>query len=147
MIHEASILRVTNTYRVGQAIKPGFGVIPTLVNALRTGDSFKIFGSGNMQRDYVNVVDVQRAIAAAIDAGGAGVVNIGTGRGTSINELIAEVQELSGRTLNVEYVEADKNEPTYYQLDISRAENALGWKPTVSLREGLTQILGMADLL
>lgn len=143
---QVSVLRVMNAYGVGQVMKPGFGVIPTLVSALRSGHAFKVFGSGNMQRDYVNVVDVQRAIAATIDAGGAGVVNIGTGHGTSINELIALVHELSAHRLNIEYVKADDNEPLYSRIDISRAKEVLDWEPKVSLREGLMLILKEADL-
>lgn len=144
---EVSILRVSNAYGVGQVMKPGFGVIPALVNALQTKSAFQIFGSGGMQRDYVNVSDVQRAVISAMRLGGVGVVNIGTGKGTSINDLVTLVSELSPYALNVEKIESGNDDPDFTQLDISRAKNVLDWEPAVSLRDGLKQILEEANLL
>ncbi|KNG95245.1 NAD-dependent epimerase/dehydratase family protein [Pseudaestuariivita atlantica] len=142
---EATILRVTNAYGLGQPIKPGFGVIPTMVSAMDTGTPFRVFGSGEMQRDYVNVIDVRGAIEAAIKVGGSGIVNIGTGQGTSINDLIALVQELSGRELALEFVESG-TEPGFAQLDTTRAREVLGWTPTISLHDGVREILEAAGL-
>jgi len=144
---DVSILRVSNAYGSGQTIKPGFGVIPTMISALKTGSVFNILGSGEMQRDYVNVIDVQKAIAAAVHARGAGVVNIATGHGTSINQLIAMVEELSGLELNKVNVEADRTDPRFSCLDITRAREVLQWQPSVSLRDGLSQILQDANLM
>lgn len=144
---DVSILRVSNAYGRGQTIKPGFGVIPTMISALRTRSVFTVLGSGEMQRDYVNVIDVQNAISAAIHKRGAGVINIATGHGTSLNRLIALVEELSGRTINRINIEADRSDPNFAQLDIARAQELLQWQPTVSLREGLSQILHEAGLM
>ncbi|MCK7616156.1 NAD-dependent epimerase/dehydratase family protein [Roseibium sediminicola] len=142
-----SILRVSNAYGIGQTNKPGFGVIPTLVKSLEDGEVFKIFGSAHAKRDYVNVLDILRAIDATIKTGGAGIVNIATGKGTSIAQLIALLEELTGRTVNVEHCEPLQNEPNFARLDISRAKNVLGWEPQVSLREGLAQLLKKTTLL
>jgi len=144
---KTSILRVTNAYGVGQPTKPGFGVIPALVNALETGEAFPIFGSGEMQRDYINVIDVVGAVEAAIRHGGVGITNIGTGCGTSINELVSLVQELSGRKVNAKYIETNDSDPNFAQLSISRARELLKWEPTVRLRHGLSRILDEKKLL
>ncbi|RJG53470.1 NAD-dependent epimerase/dehydratase family protein [Sphingobium terrigena] len=144
---DVSILRVSNAYGSGQTIKPGFGVIPTMISALKSGSPFTVLGNGEMQRDYVNVIDVQKAIAAAVHAKGAGIVNIATGQGTSINQLIAMVEELSGLELNKVNVEADRTDPRFSCLDIARARDVLQWQPTISLHDGLSQILRDADLM
>ncbi|RJG57732.1 NAD-dependent epimerase/dehydratase family protein [Sphingobium terrigena] len=144
---DVSILRISNAYGQGQTIKPGFGVIPTMISALKNGSAFTVLGNGEMQRDYVNVIDVQRAITAAVRAKGAGIVNIATGHGTSINQLIAMVETLSGRELNKISVEADVSDPDFARLDISRAKNVLQWQPTIRLEDGLSEILQDAGLM
>lgn len=144
---DVSILRISNAYGQGQTIKPGFGVIPTMISALKNGSPFTVLGNGEMQRDYVNVIDVQRAIAAAVHAKGAGIVNIATGNGTSINQLIAMVETLSGRELNKISVEADGSDPNFARLDVSRAKNVLQWQPTIRLEDGLSEILQDAGLM
>lgn len=144
---DVSILRISNAYGHGQTMKPGFGVIPTMISALKNGSAFTVLGTGEMQRDYVNVIDVQRAIAAAIQTKGAGIVNIATGHGTSINQLIAMVEKLSGRQLNKISVEADRTDPDFARLDVSRAKNVLQWQPTIRLEDGISRILQDAGLM
>ncbi|PSO09724.1 MULTISPECIES: NAD-dependent epimerase/dehydratase family protein [unclassified Sphingobium] len=144
---DVSILRVANAYGRGQAIKPGFGVIPTMISALQTGSVFTVLGSGEMQRDYVNVIDVQNAISAAIHTGGTGILNIATGQGTSLNRLVSLIEELSGRKLNRINTEPDRTDPNFARFDISLARDVLQWQPMVSLREGLSQILRDAGLI
>lgn len=142
-----SILRVANAYGNGQVTKPGFGVIPTLVYALKSQTPFKVLGTGDARRDYVNVIDIVGAISNCLRLERTGTFNIGTGIGTSINELIKIVETLTGRTVDIENIESTIIEPGYSQLDISHAAQVLDWAPLIRLEDGLRLILQDQDLV
>jgi UDP-glucose 4-epimerase len=104
-----------------------------------------VFGDGRQTRDWVEVSDVVRAnlLAADADAGLTGPVNIGTGRETSVLDLIETLnQAAGGRTLpEPEFVPERPGEVSRSCLDVSRARAELGWEARVELREGLARVL------
>lgn len=154
-----SILRVANAYGEGQPAKPGFGVIPAIAGALASGVPFKLYGDGTSRRDYVHVDDIVAAIFAAMAryerrgegpgaAGGssgaepgAGIVNIGSGVGTSVRELIDLAARISGRQVPMDRVEMFAAEPQSVVLDATRARERLGWRAEIGIAEGLERIL------
>jgi UDP-glucose 4-epimerase len=120
-------------------------LIPILVAAARSGETFKLFGDdyptddGSAVRDYVHVADVADAHVAALTAiaalpneRGLGAylpVNIGSGRGTSVYEAIRAVERATGRTINVKVEARRPGDPARLVADVSRAGKALGWRP------------------
>ena len=164
-----SILRVANAYGEGQTAKPGFGVIPAIVAALASGTPFKLYGDGSSRRDYVHVDDIVAAILAAMAAAepgsgarsgarsgmgtpgadaarGAGIVNIGSGVGTSVRELIALAEAAAGRPVPMEPVAMFAPEPASVVLDASRAHERLGWMARIDIAEGLRRVLARHGL-
>ena len=137
----SSVLRVANVYGPGQPARAGFGVVPAIADALRTGAPFRRYGTGEAVRDYVFVDDVVEAVRAALRGGTTGTFNIGSGEGTSINALLAMTRELSGRPLAVEGVENPAGDPEAVVLDCRRAREAMGWAARVPVREGLARTL------
>lgn len=136
-------LRVSNPYGVDR-IKPGQGVIPLLIAALRQHRLFGIIGDGTALRDYVHIDDLWGALAlcltAALPKDGVLTLNIGSGQGTSLNALIAQLEALTGQRLH------STHQPVEYDvasnvLDCTRARDALGWQPRVDLRDGLRRTL------
>ena len=87
-------------------------------------------------RDYLYIDDMVAACRLAL-AGPSGVYNIGAGVGTSLNELIEQVQQITGRMLLVERQSARASDVGRIVLDTARAREMLGWGPSVGLREGL----------
>ncbi|RAH96542.1 hypothetical protein DLJ53_32040 [Acuticoccus sediminis] len=148
-----SILRVANAYGEGQPAKPGFGVIPAIASALSSGTPFKLYGDGTSRRDYVHVEDIVAAIFAAMAAAqggpaagagveaGAGIVNIGSGVGTSVRELIAMAERIAGRSVPMEEVAMFAAEPASVVLDPRRAGRRLGWTARIGIEEGLARVL------
>ena len=131
-------LRYGNVYGPRQDPHGEAGVVAIFFNKLREGDRPKIFGDGSATRDYVYVGDVVRATLAAAERDG-GVYNVGTGRETSVVELLDLCQRTAGTSLEPEFVPARPGELQRSALDPARAVDELGWRPEKSLEEGLRE--------
>ena len=131
-----TILRPSNIYGPGQALRAGFGIIPTLLERARDGGKVTIWGDGSSVRDYLYIDDMVAACRLAL-VGPNGVYNIGAGVGTSLNELIEQVQQITGRMLLVERQSTRASDVGRIVLDTARAREVLGWASSVGLREGL----------
>jgi UDP-glucose 4-epimerase len=114
-------------------------VVARFVRAAVEGTSPIIFGDGQQTRDLVYVDNVVSAILAACD-GPPDVYNIASGEAVTINFLWTLCLELTGkrrRAIDPTYVTAPVWEPQHARPQIARACKALGWAPSVRLREGL----------
>lgn len=131
-----TILRPSNVYGPGQALRTGFGVIRNLLERARDGGCVTVFGDGGAVRDYLFIDDLVAACLAAM-AGPAGTYNIGAGQGTSLNALLALVELITGRHLHVDRQPARASDVVRIELDIRLAGKCLGWGPAVDLDEGV----------
>lgn len=131
-----TIIRPSNVYGPGQTFRPSFGVIRTLLERARDGGRVTIFGDGSAIRDYLFIDDLVAACLSAL-SGGAGIYNIGAGKGTSLSELLAVVEQVTGGRLDIERQPARPSDVARIELDICRAGECLGWSPVVSLAEGV----------
>jgi UDP-glucose 4-epimerase len=129
-------LRYGNVYGPRQDPHGEAGVVAIFFNALRAGETPKVFGDGRQTRDYVFVGDVARATVAAAGRDG-GVYNVGTGRETSVVELLELCQRIAGTSLETEFAPARPGELQRAVVDPSRAVDELGWRPEHSLEDGL----------
>jgi UDP-glucose 4-epimerase len=112
------------------------GVVAIFFNALIAGLVPKIFGDGTQTRDYVYVGDVARATLAANGREG-NVFNVGTGRETSVTELLDMCQRIAGTSFEPDVQPARPGELQRAVVDPSRAVDELGWRPEHSLEDGL----------
>jgi UDP-glucose 4-epimerase len=131
-------LRYGNVYGPRQDPHGEAGVVAIFFNALRAGDTPKVFGDGSQTRDYVFVGDVARATLAAAGRDGA-VYNVGTGRETSVVELLELCQRIAGTSFEPNFQPARPGELQRAVVDPSRAVDELGWRPARSLEEGLRE--------
>ncbi|MCI2424992.1 NAD-dependent epimerase/dehydratase family protein [Candidatus Acetothermia bacterium] len=139
-------LRYGNVYGPRQDPHGEAGVVAIFVGKMLAGETPTIFGDGKQLRDYVFVEDVAQANLLAIKQLETASLahslndrayNIGTGIGTSVNELFAHLQEIIGFRGSASYGPERKGELRRIFLDVSKAETELAWKPVVDLREGL----------
>jgi UDP-glucose 4-epimerase len=128
-------LRYGNVYGPRQDPYGEAGVVTIFLGRLAAGERASIFGDGRQTRDYVYVGDVARATLAAV--GREGVFNVGTGIETSVLELYELCRRVAGSELEAEPADARLGEIQRSVLDASRAERELGWRPEVSLEDGL----------
>jgi UDP-glucose 4-epimerase len=134
------IVRPANVYGPGQPQKQGFGVVPQLVGCALEGRSFQLWGDGSQVRDYVYVEDFAEATVRLVERPGLhGVFNVGSGVGTSLGELIALVEKVTGRPVRLERRAARASDVARIVLDVGRIREATGWVPRVYLEKGLAQ--------
>lgn len=132
------VLRLANPYGKGQKIISTQGVIAIFIHKMLCNKTIEVWGDGTIIRDYVYIDDVVNALITAIDYNGKEkVFNIGSGRGTSINDLIAEMEKTYSRKVKVIYLDARPVDVPTNVLDINRAYHCLNWQPLTSLSEGL----------
>ena len=141
---EAVALRFGNVYGPRQDPHGEAGVVAIFSGRILRGEKLTIFGDGLQTRDYVYVGDVARAIFMAATRplpvkGGldARAFNIGTGRGTSVVELARLLQTAAGSNVPVGFGPQRTGEVQDSFLACAKAHELLGWKPEVSLLEGL----------
>jgi UDP-glucose 4-epimerase len=131
-------LRYGNVYGPRQDAHGEAGVVAIFFGLLRSGETPKIFGDGTQTRDYVYVGDVVRATLGASKQEG-GVFNVGTGRETSVVELLELCQRVAGTNVEPKFAPPRPGELQRSVLDPSRAVDELGWRPEHSLEEGLSE--------
>jgi len=131
-------LRFGNVYGPRQEPHGEAGVVAIFMGLLRDGGAPTIYGDGRQTRDYVFVGDVVGAVLAAAEHGG-GVFNVGTAEETSVLALYDAVQSASGVAREPRFAEPRLGELQRSVLDVSLARRALGWRPELTLAEGLAQ--------
>lgn len=119
-------------------------LIHRVLRAALDGTPIRVHGDGSQRRDFTYVEDV---VAATVAAGripaGAEVVNVGGGYGsTSILDVVATVERLTGRSVRVEHGPACAGDVTETRADPARALAVLGWQPRTTLAQGIAAQLG-----
>ena len=124
-------------------------VIPKFVSACVEGRSPVIFGDGGQTRDFASVSDVVRANLLAADSSAAvgRTCNVGSGRATSLNELLGAIQGELGTEIEAEYRPARAGDVRHSVASIDMARECLGFEPEVELREGLRETIAYFEAL
>ena len=107
-----------------------------IVLALATGGRFELFGDGEQSRGWTYVADVVEATILAME-NGRGTYNVGGALEASMNEAIALLEQISGRTLDLSREPRVPGDQRRTRADTTRIRSDLGWAPRVSLDEGL----------
>ncbi len=129
-------LRYANVYGPRQDPHGEAGVIAIFLGCLAEGEQARIFGDGLQTRDYVYAGDVARATLAALDHPGS-IFNVGTGKETTVVDLYELCRRVAGVDAEPRFDPPRLGELRHSAVDISRTERELGWRPEVSLEDGL----------
>jgi nucleoside-diphosphate-sugar epimerase len=141
---ETVSLRYFNVYGPRQDPESEYAaVIPRFATAALSGTPAEIYGDGEQTRDFIFVGDAVEANLLAADAKAASgqVVNIASGRRTSLNQLWEEICDLVGVTLEARYAARRPGDVRDSLASVERAGELLGYEPSVDLREGLRQTI------
>ncbi|MBK9180846.1 MAG: SDR family oxidoreductase [Acidimicrobiales bacterium] len=135
---DVRIVRIFNTY--GPLMRPRDGRVVSnfLVQALQ-GEPITIYGDGSQSRSFCYVDDEIRGILALLDGREVGPVNIGNPDEFTVAELARIVLEVTGSSSLLVREPLPVDDPAQRRPDITLARTALGWEPTVPLREGLAR--------
>lgn len=138
----ATILRPSNVYGPGQPERAGFGVVPAAMGKLLRGETMHIWGDGSARRDYVYVDDLVRlcqCVLASPPAPGIETINACSGESTSLNELIWQLQAVTGMTLAKVYQDMRTVDARDISMDPGAAFRRFGWSHQTTLADGLAR--------
>ncbi|MFZ2098901.1 MAG: NAD-dependent epimerase/dehydratase family protein [Anaerolineales bacterium] len=134
---EYSVIRYPNVYGPRQDPNGEAGVVAIFTGQMLRNNQVTINGNGEQMRDYVNVTDCARFNLALLEQGNGQVYNLGSGIGTTVNEIFELLKKITGYSKLAFYGPAKVGETFKIYLNAGRAERELGWRPTISLEEGL----------
>ena len=134
-------LRYGNVYGPRQDPYGEAGVVAIFSGKMLNNEEVNIFGDGEQVRDYVYVGDVVKANILCLENGDNEIFNIGTGKSTSVNQLFSEMKELIHYSKEAVYKSLRAGELMRSSLDVGKAEQKLGWKAKVDIREGLKKTI------
>jgi nucleoside-diphosphate-sugar epimerase len=105
------------------------------------GEPVTIFGDGNQSRDFTYISDcIEGIFPLAYQEGLIGqTINIGGKERATVNEVIALIEQITGKQASFHYSETVSGEPRHTWADISNAQKLLGYNPNISLKEGLAK--------
>jgi len=131
--------RYANVYGPRQDPHGEAGVVAIFSGKMLRGEPVTINGDGEQARDYVYVEDVARMSRLALETDATGPVNVGTGIETDVNTLAERIRVTAGSSSDVRHGPAKAGEQRRSVVDCRHAATAFGWRPEVSLDEGLTR--------
>jgi UDP-glucose 4-epimerase len=132
--------------RVGEWHQPETHAIPLAIDAaLGRRQGFKVFGSdyetrdGTCVRDYIHVLDLAdahvRAVQYLLDGGESVALNLGTGTGTTVKELLGAIEDVSNKPFPVEYIGRREGDSHTLVANNDKARDVLGWVPQYDLSQ------------
>ena len=132
-----TILRFPNVYGPRQNPHGEAGVCSILAGLMLDGTAPVLYGQGEPLRDYVYVGDIARGCLLALKKGDRDILNLGSGKGTSVKDLFTILQKLTKFEGKPALKDLRAGEVQKIYITGARAAEVLGWKPEVPLKEGL----------
>jgi len=130
-------LRYGNVYGPRQDPKLEGGVICVFLDALLRGKSPEMKSDGTPTRDYVYVEDVVMANVMAMEKGDNECYHVATGKETSVIELFRMIQKSIGSSIEFVKGKPRIGDPARAAFDITKIKDEIGWRPEISLEEGI----------
>lgn len=130
-------LRFSNIY--GPHSRRKSSVVAAFIKDFTERGAVTVYGDGTQTRDYLYVDDLVDGILAAIEARVSGVYQLGSGRPTSVNELIDVLKAVSGHAFDVHYEDFRAGEIRHTYCNIERARSGFGFSPDVAVDDGVAK--------
>jgi UDP-glucose 4-epimerase len=140
---DVAILRPFNNYGPRQNAGAYAGVIPIVVGRALRGEPIEIYGDGEQTRDFVFVRDTAEAAIRMYETPGSRglVINLGSGREVSVNELVRLIQGGLGTDVPVAHAPARPGDVRRHLAATERARTVLGFEPATDIEAGLAETL------
>ncbi len=140
-----TVLRYPNVYGPRQDPHGEAGVVAIFTGQMLSGKQVVINGDGQQERDFVHVTDCARANLLALTTDNIGVFNIGSKKGTTVNQIFHNLMEIIGYPMEAVFGPPIVGETRRIFLDAGRAYTELGWKPDIDLKTGLESTVHYFD--
>jgi dTDP-glucose 4,6-dehydratase len=142
---DTGIVRIFNTY--GPRMRPHDGrAIPTFLRQALQNRPLTVFGDGSQTRSFCFVSDLIAGVIALAESGYHHPVNIGNPDEYTLLQLAEAVIEVTGSSSQIVFEALPTDDPQVRQPDTTLAQQVLGWRPEVSLREGLRRTIDEAGV-
>lgn len=141
---DTTALRYFNIYGIRSTSKAYSGVINAIAQKLVINDKPIVYGDGKQSRDFVSVEDIVQAnILAACKKTNAQIFNVGTGKETTVLELVSIESKilLGNERVEVDFKQSRKGDIRQSYADISLAQAELGYDPRINIEKGLKEYL------
>lgn len=141
---ETVALRYFNVYGERQRVDAEYAsAIPQFADLIARGEAPVIYGDGEQTRDFIHISDAVAAnlLAAESPAAAGQVINLASGQGVSVNDVVRTLAEIAGSRTPPRHLPAQPGDIRHSVADIALAREALGFAPKVSLAEGLARVL------
>jgi UDP-glucose 4-epimerase len=134
------ILRVSNPYGERQRVNLAQGAAAVFLSKVIKNEAIEIWGDGSVVRDYIHVSDVAAAFIAALAYNGNDYIfNIGSGVGTSLNQLLDSIEHVTMQKVDRKYLPNRSIDVNRNVLNIELAKRELQWTPEIGLVDGLAR--------
>jgi dTDP-glucose 4,6-dehydratase len=137
------IARIFNTYGPRMRRRDGRAV-PNFIDQALHGEPLTVYGDGSQTRSLCYVDDLIEGIWRFVNAEVTGPMNIGSAEEVSVLELAELIRNLTGSSSEIVFRERPVDDPTVRRPDISFANDELGWKPEIDMRQGLARTIEWA---
>ncbi len=131
---DATVLRYFTVY--GPAGRPDMSIF-IFIRRIAEGQPITVYGDGRQERDFTYVDDIARGTVAALRPLGYEIVNLGNDQPVALADVIAMIETFLGKKARIEHQPMHAADVKATWADISRAGQLLGWRPQVSLEEGI----------
>jgi UDP-glucose 4-epimerase len=131
------IFRPANVFGPREGHEGVQGFVGTNLLRLLRDEPIEIWGDGTIVRDYLCAEDLAGAVLLALDASAVGPINIGSGEGRSLLQVIETLSAVTGREPEVRYLGARAFDVPRLVLNVERAKDVLGWTPSTPFCEGV----------
>lgn len=137
-----AVIRLSNPYGPYQRPNGKLGVVTTFIYKAMKDETLTVYGDGKNVRDYIYIDDAVEGIIRISNAVTKDkIFNLGSGCGTSINEIVEKIKKVIGKPLDVDYVDKRMVDVRVNYLDISNYESHFGKLQLISLEEGIALTL------
>lgn len=132
---KGAALRFSNIYGTRSLHKGS--VVAHFYKRILNDEPLVVYGDGSQARDFLFAGDLVKAIQAAIDSDATGAFQLGSGRPTTVNELLDIMRKVTGKDLDVRYEDFRDGEVRLTWCQVDKAREALGFEPVTDLEDGL----------
>jgi dTDP-glucose 4,6-dehydratase len=137
---DTTIVRIFNTF--GPRLRPRDGrAVPTFIHQALRDEPITVTGDGSQTRSVCYVDDLVDGLLRLVRSGHPGPMNLGNPREMAVRDLALLVRNLAGSASEITYVPRPVDDPTVRRPDIALAERELGWRPVVSIEDGLLRTI------
>ena len=140
-LENISIVRPANIYGKGDNFGDGSMVIPSIIKRICDGENPLVcWGDGTPTRDFIHASDIADGILLCYDKKITEPINLGSGNGFTIKELVETISDVYGKDVPIEWDISKPNGDPIRLMDTTRANN-YGFYPNISLRDGIKEVM------